>query len=340
MTQIKSLLSFLFIVVLVLGLFPTSSVVAQDDGYGNLPLQAQFEAASAAADWLLTQQQADGGWSDGFSEGTSPGSTADVILALATVGVDVSAVISADGNTPLDYLETYLNQNDLSTNAGLLSKFTIALVAAGQDPFNFGGFDLVGQILDLQNGDGGFALDMGDEFSTFNHCLAMLGLYNAGADVPESAVAALTAMQSGDGGWEFAAGLGTDSNTTAICVQALIVIDSDEARISAEAGLNYLLSIQNEDSGFPYQNPSEFGTDSDATSTALVAQAFIAFGAPANDWNAVAAFNLLLAFRNDSGSFSNSFTFPGDNIYATASVIPALTLTPLNAANALEMTLQ
>ncbi|NTV78693.1 MAG: prolyl oligopeptidase family serine peptidase, partial [Clostridiales bacterium] len=41
------------------------------------------------------------------------------------------------------------------------------------------------------------------------------------------------------------------------------------------AGLAYLEATQNADGGWPYQNPSDYGTDSDANSTALIIETLI-----------------------------------------------------------------
>ncbi len=121
------------------------------------------------------------------------------------------------------------------------------------------------------------------------------------------------------------AGEASDTNTTGLCLQALALTDSADA---VEAGLAYLQAIQNEDGGWPYQSPSDFGTDSDTNSTALVVQALVANEQDLAEWNNPQ--DWLLSMQNESGSFSFQEAMPGDNVVATVAVIPALVGVPLN----------
>ena len=136
----------------------------------------------------------------------------------------------------------------------------------------------------------------------------------------------LMAFQTDDGAWNFmgdTAEQSGDTNTTALVVQALAATGhADEA----EPALEYLRGIQNEDGGWPYQNPSDFGTDTDANSTALVLEAIKALGQTAEDWQVGDAdpLSALLGLQNDSGSFSFQAAFPGDNALATIQAIPAI----------------
>ncbi len=164
----------------------------------------------------------------------------------------------------------------------------------------------------------------------FDHCLAVIALQNAGVELPDGTVEASVAAQNEDGGWGFMAGEASDTNTTGLCLQALAgtgAEDSDAAD-AVDAGLAYLKAIQNEDGGWPYQNPSDFGTDSDTNSTALVVQALIANDEDLAEWDNPQEW--LLSMQNESGSFSFQAAMPGDNVLATVAVIPALEGVPLN----------
>ena len=110
-----------------------------------------------------------------------------------------------------------------------------------------------------------------------------------------------------------------------MCLQALAREDAEDA---VSSGLDYLASIQNEDGGWPYQSPSDFGTTSDASSTALVVQALIALEEDLTEWNNPQDF--LTGLQEESGAFRYQDEMPGDNILATIGAIPALAGVPLN----------
>jgi hypothetical protein len=84
--------------------------------------------------------------------------------------------------------------------------------------------------------------------------------------------------------------------------------------------------LQNADGGFPYQNPSEFGVESNVNSTALVAQTIIAAGDQPESWAAAQGnpLSFLLRLRKPSGAFGFQASFADDNVLATAGAIPAL----------------
>ena len=284
-----------------------------------LPVWAQDNAdpINRAVDFLLSVQNDDGGFPNGFAPESDLSATADAVLALAAAGVDFETDF-IDAPNPLDYLADQVQTNDEIT-VGQMAKIVNAFVAAGFAPSDFADVDLVAALLAAQAEDGTFGS------GAFDHCLVLIALENAGADVPEDAVAAALAAQAEDGGWAFMADSPSDTNTTAICVQALAPLGAEDA---VAAALDYLAAIQNEDGGWPYQNPSEYGTDSDTNSTALVVQALLAAGMADE---ADAAVEWLLGMQQESGAFAFQAAYPDDNILATVAVVPALAGLPLNA---------
>ncbi len=291
-----------------------------------LPVWAQdnAEPIARAADFLLTVQNEDGGFPNGFAPESDLGTTADAVLALGVAGVDFEETF-ADAPSPLDYLADQLETNE-EISVGQLAKITNALVAVGADPSDFADQDVVAAMLDAQTDAGTFG------GGPFDHCLVMTALQNAGVDVPEEAITALLDAQTPEGGWGFAAEMAADTNSTALCVQALAVYpQATESPVSQAIvdALDYLVSIQNEDGGWPYQNPSEYGTDSDTNSTALVVQALIAADVVPETFDT--SVEWLLGMQQESGAFAYQAAFPDDNILATVAVIPALAGSPLNA---------
>lgn len=322
----------LLIFILMFSLLLTPFTLAQDDSRPEI---------DDAVTWIILNQLADGGWGDGFSEGTSPGYTADAIFALVAAGYDIDAIETEDGLDPLDYLTDYVSTTD-SLTPGVTAKMITALVAVGFDPSDFNGVDLVAVLLNAQDTDGLYLDDMA---GIFGHCLAMIALDNALGDGDNEALvdsllraaATLATRQNDDGGWGFAAGLQSDTNTTALCIQGLAELDTPTALEALEQALAYLAAIQNEDGGWPYQNPSDWGTDSDTSSTSLVYQALVAVNADPDEWRAEAIVEFLLGLQNENGAYGLSETFPFDNFISTITIVPALVGVPYSAAYQLAM---
>ncbi len=58
------------------------------------------DAASKALTWLATKQNADGGFSDGFSPDSKVSATADAVIAIASAGRDHRRAFVHDGLSP------------------------------------------------------------------------------------------------------------------------------------------------------------------------------------------------------------------------------------------------
>ena len=277
------------------------------------------DAAGKALAWLATQQNADGGFSGGFSPGSGVGSTADVALAVVAAGGDLDGW-KKDGRSPLDYLEAQVRAGQV-TKPGEIAKTVMAAVATGRDPRRFGGVDLMARLNALHKsaGYGG---------TLYEDTLVVLALINAGQSVPEDVLARLIAVQTQDGAWAFtgdtAAGAG-DTNTTALVAQALIAAGHRDV---VGRALDYFRRTQNADAGWPYQSPSAFGTETDANSTANVLQALVAAGEPLSDWSQAGQSDPLGALIHlqdaQTGAFNYQASAPGANLLATAQAIPAL----------------
>ena len=290
---------------------------------GALPVLAAADI-TAALDYLQSQQNADGGFGSGFSPDSTIGSTADVALAIVAAGGDLAA-FDQDGNTPLTYLEANASS---ASSAGDLAKLIMAAIAAGENPRAFGGVDSVTSLEALFDASG----RIGGEADTFvSHLLAVLALASAERPIPAAAVDYISSAQQENGSWAWDGSAETagDTNTTAFAVQALIAAGEDPGSETVANALAYYEGIQNEDGGWPYQNPSDFGTDTDANSTAVTIQAIIAAGQdPAGaDWTTeddgmpIAA---LESLQNASGAFAWQAAMPDDNLLATVQALPAL----------------
>jgi hypothetical protein len=272
---------------------------------------AQGDVRTALA-WLRSQQNLDGGFSNGFGEGSDIGASADAVLAVASAGQNPSTWMQ-DGVSPLDFLAAQVGH---ISDSGLAAKVTLAAVAAGQDPHAFGDANLVELIA------AGFDVNTGFfGGGPYDSALAILALQAAGEPLPATAVDGLVAARLPDGSYSFngdmTPGAG-DSNTTSLAIQALLIAGAgDEAALS----LDYLRRAQNADGGWTYQKPSAFGEDTDANSTALGIEALLAAGQDLAAWGHPE--RALQSLQMTSGAWMFNPATPSENLLATVQAIPA-----------------
>ena len=151
------------------------------------PAATRTDRARLAVHWLSHQQNDDGSF-----PGFSPiGSTADAIISFAAARTSPEDVDEA-----IAFLEA--NATEIDT-IGEIAKVTTALNAAGHDPRNFAGRNLVNEILDSLQDDG----RLGATTEVHNHALAIIALRAADEAVPENSFQWLLDAQCTDGGWEF-----------------------------------------------------------------------------------------------------------------------------------------
>lgn len=279
-------------------------------------------AAENAANWLRSQQQPDGGF-PGFQGGSDPSATTDAVVAFAAADVDPASV-EQGGHSIIDFLAA--SAESYGTSAAGAAKLILAAAAAGENPREFGGVDLLSGLqghLDQASG-------LYDE-QIFTHAYAILAMVAAGETVPAAAVTALEDHQAEDGSWSFSGstepGQG-DSNTTAIAVQALAAAgNSNSAAI--EKALGYLETARVSDGSYAYQPGMESPPVGDANSTALVIQALIAAGHAPEAGGAGSPLDALAHFQSANGAFRYRDDTPADSALATVQAIPALMSIPL-----------
>lgn len=156
---------------------------------------------------------------------------------------------------------------------------------------------------------------------------ALLGTLALQESVPDAAIFHVRGLAQINGGWEWSPGWGTDTNSTALAIQALVAAGEAPTATVILNGVAYLATAQNEDGGFPYDPQSSFDTTSDTNSTAYVVQALTAAGEDvgSDKWtrNGSTPLDFLLSRQLPDGSFEwQSGT--GANQLATQQAIPAL----------------
>ena len=289
-----------------------------------LPLRGRGIAARRALQWLRGQQGNDGGFGN-------LDLTSRAILAIAAAGEEPSTWASATGLSPLDRLESQVNDLDTAGKAGRMIK---AVAASSGNPYYFGGRNLIDVLSSFYDPSTGCYDAAGN---IWEHALAMMGLEAVWETVPADAVAWLKAQQNADGGWGWAAGSDSDTNSTSLCLQALVGAGEPPDSTTIANALAYLEGQQNTDGGFPWVKPSPWGSDSDSNSTSVVIQGLLAAGEnPAGiTWtqtltesNAITMtwhtpYDNLFGFQTPTGAFEWQ-TGTGDDLLSTVQVIPAL----------------
>jgi hypothetical protein len=136
------------------------------------------------------------------------------------------------------------------------------------------------------------------------HLWALLGALALGDDVPAAAVQTVLDRAQPDGGWEWSAGWGTDTNTTALAVQALRAAGLPTDAPTIQAAIEFFRSAQFEDGGFVY-DPTGADQGSDVNSTAYVIQGLIAAGEEPASWRVkgISPIDYLLRAQSADGSF-------------------------------------
>ena len=300
-------------------LLPLALALALVAGVGLVAaVEPETEVANDAVEYIKSLQNADGGF-PAFGAESSPGATLDAVFALVAAGEDPLDVTSG-GNSPADYLAT--QWDTYSVDAGGAAKLMLGVVAMGLDPVEF--FDLPSVLeghLAEDPSTGVYGFDM------FDQALSVLALVAAAEPVRPAAVDYLRLQQRADGGWEFSPGSGSDSNTTAMALQALLASGDGPGSPAVLDGLAYLRTAQNAAGGFGFLP----GADSDPNSTALVIQALVAAGQDIGEggpWAPEGHTPLegLLTFRNPE---TGAFQYAGeDSPFATYQAVPALMLAP------------
>jgi prenyltransferase beta subunit len=165
---------------------------------------------------------------------------------------------------PSDYLKTINSNNAIDLEAPIL-----AIAALNQDPRNFGSTDYVAKLESFHSSG-----QIGDQTALNDDIFGILALVAAGQPLTDATITDaknfLLQHQNSDGGWGFATGSGSDSNTTAAAIVALAAVNLSSSDTHIQNALTYLKTAQNSDGGFTYDPKSSYGTASDSSSTAWV----------------------------------------------------------------------
>jgi hypothetical protein len=260
---------------------------------------------------LFDHQNADGGFGDASS---NPQTTCEVVLAFASAYEEPSSV-QGSGNSPLDYLAGQVGS--LTNSAEGTALLILAVVAGNGDPEDLAGTDLTSSL------DGYYDDTSGRYFGPASdgiaaQALAIMAKSVSWEAVPLEAVAWLKGRQNDDGGWGPSLEGGSNTENTALSIQALIAAGELPGSQPVQKAILYLQEQQTEDAGFA---SSAMISVSDPASTSQAIQALLAAGENlfSNEWRRClnTPFDALLDAQAGDGSFES-------DLETTAAAVPGL----------------
>lgn len=265
--------------------------------------------ALPALDWLQAQQSPRDGGYGGMS------AAAETMLAIGANGIAARDWQIEGGARSLETYARYNQTRFARQNVAGAGKLAVALAAADA----------------CWNGRARLPMDFYDEeagtFSTdsgFN-AWGLLGTAALSQTVPAAAVDTLKAAMLPEGGWEWQAGFGPDSNTTSLAIQALVAAGEPVTSTEVVSGLAFLRTLQQPDGGFAYDANTQ-GSDTNSTAYAMMAIAAAGQDPGSLEWSAGGGSGNLpigaLAALED-GTFEWQ-AGTGSNLAATQQAIPAL----------------
>lgn len=269
------------------------------------------EVAKSALEWLKSQQLPDGGFSNGFSEAGDATATAQAVVAGVLAGEDVSAWRPGSGGAgPLDFLSERVAGGQV-TGAGEMAWTAMAFTAAGIDPRQIGGHDIVADL------DGTFdATTQWYGSGPGETSLALLALNHLGQAPRDGALDGLLAARLSDGSWPATGQAASDPVTTALGVMALV---SSGRSGEIDPSLDFLRKSQLPEAGWPFE-PA--GQRAQTMATAFVVQALNAAHQDLENWNDPVDF--LIDLQTTDASFLYDAYTPGGHPPTAAVAIPAL----------------
>lgn len=271
---------------------------------------APSKSSVTGIDWLSAQQVITSG---GF--GPSMGAAVEVMLATGANHIAANDVRRGEENPSLADFATLNGAAYSRASASAAGKLATALAVADAClP--------TGALLPSAHYSptiGAYAAGSGD------NAWAIIGATAVSETVPTAALDTLRDAQQADGGWEWSAGWGSDTNSTALAIQALVANGESITSTVIVSGVAFLKDAQSADGGFPYAPGAT--AESDANSTAYVIQGLIAAGEdPASaawEQGGASPVDYLVGMQLPSGAFEWT-PGTGANALATTQAIPAL----------------
>jgi len=270
---------------------------------------AAEEAASVgrALHWLESQQRPSGGFA--ADTGRQPGAeiTSWAMLAFAAVGRN-PLDLAKGGKTPVDFLRSHAGE---IKDAGDIARTVLALEAAGADPRQFAGENLVARLLSQRRQNGSY------QGWPATSAYATLALRAAGANgATAKTVDWLRKVQGQDGGWGNEPG---DPSTPEITGAALQVLTPGSG--ASDRALGYLREAKRPNGGFAPGN----NLAANAQATAWAMQGLLATGKdPSSFGPGESSPAYLRGLQADDGHFLQAPGQEASPVWVTADAIVPL----------------
>jgi energy-coupling factor transport system substrate-specific component len=271
------------------------------------PAPAEAADVSRGADWLVSVQNADGGFGSSPQDDSGAEMTAWAMLGLEAASRN-PLDISRAGSTPVDFLRGAV---DTLKSPGSLARTILALEGAGVDPRQFGGTNLVSRLLAKRRDNGSYE---GWPGSTAFAVIALRAADAAGG--LDRTLSWLREVQNDDGGWGDVPGSPSTADGTGAVMQAL----SPDSK-AVHRGVSYLRQAQRPGGGFPLGGNSAVNSQS----TAWAIQGILAAGGDPDSYRrgGTSAPQYLGARQEKDGHYRYSKSSDQTPVWVTGQVLVA-----------------
>ena len=266
--------------------------------------------------YLLRAQSSDGGFGAAPGQASSPLYSGWTGLGLAAAGNNPADIARRGGRSLAGYLRRGAGR---LRDVGEIERTVLLVRAAGLDPRDFAGRDLIAEIERKRRPDGSIS-----GFVSYT-AFGILALRSAGEPAGGAAIRWLSASQNDDGGFGVARSSASDSDMTGAALQALAVVGRAKSG-AAQRAVTWLRRNQGSDGGFAQMA----GRSPNAQSTAYAVQGLLAVGAARASVNR--ALSYLVRLQRRDGSISYSATSSQTPVWVTGQALAALERAPLPIA--------
>ena len=271
------------------------------------PAPAQASSVSTAQTWLEAQQRPSGGFAADSGRDAGAEMTSWSMLALAAAGKNPLDVKNS-GKSPVDFLRAHRSE---IKDAGDVARTILSLQAAGVDPRNFVGEDLVSRLLAERRDNGSYQGWPGTS------AYAVLALRAAGSNSSAKAtVEWLRKVQAKDGGWGNEPGSPSTADITGAVLQVLT-----PGSQASDSALDYLRDEKRPNGGYA---PGR-SLPANAQATAWVSQGLLAAGKdPAGFGTGASSLNYLRDLQAPDGKVLQAPGTEASPVWVTAEVMVPL----------------
>ncbi len=279
-------------------------------------MAAAATPAKRAETYLLRAQNKDGGFGPAPRLASSPLYSGWAGLGLGSAGRNPRDVKRSGGRSAAAYV---VRGSGSLRDIGEIERTVLLARAAGMNPRNLGGRNLLAEIEKRRRGDGSIS-----GFVSYT-AFGIMALRASGASAGSETVRWLVASQNGDGGFGVARASSSDSDMTGAALQALATVGRARGG-TAQRSASWLRANQNDDGGF-----GQFkGRDSNAQSTSYAVQGLLAAGAGGATVSRARAY--LVRLQRSDGSVAYSSSSAQTPVWVTAQALMALNREPLPIA--------